>query len=161
MRQLDVAEVASRIRACRAYAGLTRKELADKMGTSSSTVERWEKGHPGSLGGEDRARRQTILWEVAKVCDLDPAWAISDWDVPPSYRLQESDVRGIVGRLHRIEQALGLEQLAAWPTPPRADEQPEDVADEIEQQATGRAGRKASASESRPGAGSRDRGQSR
>jgi len=167
MRRLDAKEVAGRIRACRAYAGLTRQELAEKMETSSSTVERWEKAHPGSLGGNDGARRQSILWEVAKACDLDPAWAIGDWDVPPIYRVQERDVRGIVGRLQRIEQALGLEQvpqLADAPTGPmgpRPGERPEDVVDEIERLTSDPAARKSPASDSRRAGGSRGRGQSR
>jgi transcriptional regulator with XRE-family HTH domain len=109
MRPLDVDEIAARIRACRAYAGLTRKGLAEKMSTSPSTVERWEKAHPGSLGGEDSTRARMILWEVAKTCDLDPAWAVSDWDVPPSYRVKESDIREIATRLRRVEQAVGVE----------------------------------------------------
>lgn len=221
MKPLDADEVAARIRACRAHARLTRRELAEKMGTSPSTVERWEKAHAGSLGGEDRARMQTILWDVAKACDLDPAWAVSDWDVPPTYRVQESDVRDITARLRRIEVAVGLEDSpkaddagiaiaelmemlgggASWmtwaggeespavkqfgrlldlleedperidqfrrvfgvaaPTPSRSGEQPEDVADEIERQGTGRAGSKVSATESPKGAGSRGRGRSR
>ena len=63
MRRLDVDEVAARIRSCRAYAGLTRRELAEKMDTSPSTIERWEKAHPGSLGAGDQARLQMILWK--------------------------------------------------------------------------------------------------
>jgi transcriptional regulator with XRE-family HTH domain len=102
-------EIAARIRACRAYAGLTRKELGEKVGTSSSTVERWEKGHAGSLGGDDRSRGRTILWDVAKACGLDPAWAISDWELPPSYSVKESEMLSIQTRLRRIEEAVGVE----------------------------------------------------
>ncbi len=160
MRRLDAEETAARIRSCRAYAGLTRQELAEKMSTSSSTVERWEKAHPGSLGGDDGARRQSILWDVAKVCDLDPEWALGDWDVPPTYRLQESDVRGIVGRLQRIEAAVGLELAPTGPTELRPGERPEDVVDEIERLATDPAARKAPATGSRRAGGSRGRGRS-
>jgi transcriptional regulator with XRE-family HTH domain len=109
MPSLDHDEIAARIRACRAYAGLTRKELAEQMATSPSTVERWEKAHAGSLGGDDRVRGQMLLWDIAKTCGLDPAWAISDWDVPPSYSLKESDFREVATRLRRIEQAVGVE----------------------------------------------------
>lgn len=223
MLPIDPPEVAARIRACRAYAGLTRKELGDKLGTSSSTVERWEKAHPGSLGGDDRVRSRMILWDVAKACGLDPAWATSDWDVPPSYHLTESDFREVATRLRRIEQAVGVEaegsinqadigisiadfmdmlgegsfswmggadspavkrfvrlldhmeetdpeRLAKFrrffgvgsaTTEPSAVERPEDVADAIQRQATGRDESKGPANDSPEGAGSRGRGRSR
>jgi transcriptional regulator with XRE-family HTH domain len=58
-----MADVAARIRAARAYADLTRRELAEQLGVSESTIQRREHGQ------QPDPRRQELM-AIAQVCSV-------------------------------------------------------------------------------------------
>jgi transcriptional regulator with XRE-family HTH domain len=63
--ELRLSEVAKRVRAARAYAGLSIPELADELGVGAQTIKRVEAG--------TRRPRRYELWGIADICGL-PRW---------------------------------------------------------------------------------------
>ncbi len=58
----EMVELGKRIRAARAYSGLSSQELADRIGASRASICKWEKG----LLPKDRRRREDIIRRVAE-----------------------------------------------------------------------------------------------
>lgn len=108
----DPDEVAARIRAARAWAGLTRPELAERMGRSKSTIERMEKGDRSALGGGYSGKLARILHDVALATGVHGAFFLEDWDAMTERREKEMTARlggqRLEQRLARIEGALGI-----------------------------------------------------
>jgi DNA-binding XRE family transcriptional regulator len=66
MRPVDATEQGRRVRAARAYAGLSNEELADQVGIGRSTLVKTEAGA--------RQARTWELWAIAEVCEVPREW---------------------------------------------------------------------------------------
>jgi transcriptional regulator with XRE-family HTH domain len=94
-----MSEVAARIRAARAYAGLTQDELAARLGVVPQTIKRREAGTTAPRRGE--------LLAIAAACQVPAAFLEHGFgDVRPSE---------IVERLDRIERLLLGEDVDLGP----------------------------------------------
>lgn len=68
---MESTECGKRIRAARAYADLSQKELAEKLGIGRNTLLAME-------NGRHRVRDGT-LWEISRICKV-PLWLLTaDW----------------------------------------------------------------------------------
>lgn len=107
-------EFAARIRAARAYAGMTRPELAEAIGRSKSTVERIEKGDAAALGLGAAGKVARLVHEVAQATGLPTDFFFRDWwqerREGPEEELERVGLEGsrLAGRLARIERRLGI-----------------------------------------------------
>lgn len=70
---LGLEEVARRVRAARAYAGLSIPRLAEELGVGMQTIKRIEAGH--------RSARRYELWGIADICGLPPGFFEESFDV--------------------------------------------------------------------------------
>lgn len=66
------AEVARRVRAARAYAGLSVYDVANAIGLGAQTIKRIEAGR--------RTPRSFEIWAIADVCGLPREWFTADFD---------------------------------------------------------------------------------
>ena len=62
-------EIGLRIQSKRKELGLTLKEIADKVGVASSTIQRYEKGTITQI-------KLPVLESIAKVLDINPTWLV-------------------------------------------------------------------------------------
>jgi transcriptional regulator with XRE-family HTH domain len=104
-------ETARRIRAARAYAGLSITELAERLGVGEQTVKRIEGGR--------RTVRRYELWGIADVCGLPRKFfeASNLGTVGDEAREVFSALRRLEDRLNRIEERL--DQACQTLSPPR------------------------------------------
>lgn len=70
-----MSDYAQRIRAARAYAGLTQDELAEQLGTAAQTVKRRESGAQAPKRGE--------LLAIAAICDVPVRFMEHGFDPDP------------------------------------------------------------------------------
>ena len=92
-------EVARRVRAARAYAGLSVAELADRLGMGVQTIKRVESAR--------RAARRFELAAIAEACELPRAFFEVDFDdLCGEATAQRELLTRIEDRLNRLEQAL-------------------------------------------------------
>jgi transcriptional regulator with XRE-family HTH domain len=70
---LGLEEVAKRVRAARAYAGLSIPRLADELGVGLQTIKRIEAGH--------RSPRRYELWGIADICGLPSGFFEASFDL--------------------------------------------------------------------------------
>jgi transcriptional regulator with XRE-family HTH domain len=68
-----VSVYAPRIKAARAFAGLTQEQLADELGVAVKTVKRKETG-------VTRAHRRDLI-AIARACDVPLVFLEQGWDV--------------------------------------------------------------------------------
>jgi transcriptional regulator with XRE-family HTH domain len=94
------AETARRVRAARAYAGISVTELAQHLGLGLQTIKRIECGK--------RAARRFEVWAIADACGLPHEFFELDFEVmgSPESALRESLER-FEERLAWIERKLG------------------------------------------------------
>jgi transcriptional regulator with XRE-family HTH domain len=92
-------ETARRVRAARAYAGLSVTELANRIGLGLQTIKRIESGK--------RAARRFEVWAIAEACGLPREFFEADLDLlnRRATALQETLVR-VEERLERIERQM-------------------------------------------------------
>jgi transcriptional regulator with XRE-family HTH domain len=70
-----------RIRAARAYAGISTAELATRLGVSDSTVKRWERGDPSLTPGYRLA--------IAGFCGVPAEFMENGWGILEAGRVEE------------------------------------------------------------------------
>lgn len=65
-------DIGRRIVSARCYAGFSQQELAERIGVSQSTIDRWE----------DRGKFGQRAWlpVIAQECGVPLAWFFADWD---------------------------------------------------------------------------------
>ena len=98
------SDVARRVRAARAYAGLSVRELADAIGIGVQTIKRIEAGA--------RAPRTMEVWAIAEVCGLPNEWFEMDVEGLANHAAAAADLLERVDRrLARIELQLGISPL--------------------------------------------------
>jgi transcriptional regulator with XRE-family HTH domain len=99
-------ETARRVRAARAYAGLSVNELAGRIGLGLQTIKRIESGK--------RTARRFEIWAIAEACNLPREFFEVDLDLLSRRAavLQEALAR-VDERLDRIERRLGQPGSAA------------------------------------------------
>jgi transcriptional regulator with XRE-family HTH domain len=92
-------EVARRVRAARAYAGLTVAELADRLGMGVQTIKRIESGRRTARGFE--------LAAIAETCELPREFFELDFhEMWREASAQRELLARIEDRLNRLDQAL-------------------------------------------------------
>jgi transcriptional regulator with XRE-family HTH domain len=75
---MDVPPAQNRIRAAREYAGLSRSDLARRLGYSAETIARYERGYG------NKPPRDLVLVAIADECRV-PHWFILDgFDAAPA-----------------------------------------------------------------------------
>lgn len=84
---------AARIRAARAFAGLTQGQLAERLGVDVQTVKRREAG--------GRAPRRGELLAIASICGVPPAFMEHGFGEPGPGELLD-----LLDRLDQIQRAL-------------------------------------------------------
>jgi transcriptional regulator with XRE-family HTH domain len=89
-------ETARRVRAARAYAGLSVQHVATKIGVGAKTVKRIESG--------ERLPRQYELWAIAETCGVPRDFF--EASLPAPYYLGVATNVSLEERLTRIEAAL-------------------------------------------------------
>ena len=95
------SELACRVRAARAYSGLSVSEVADRLGVGVQTIKRIEAG--------TRAPRQLEIWAIAQVCGLSQEWFEVDFrDLSRSVTAAGEVFTEVARRLKKIEAHLGL-----------------------------------------------------
>jgi transcriptional regulator with XRE-family HTH domain len=94
------SETARRVRAARAYAGLSVTELANRIGLGLQTIKRIESGK--------RTARPFEVWAIAEACGLPREFFEIDLDLLSRRAsiLQETLIR-IDERLERLERRVG------------------------------------------------------
>jgi transcriptional regulator with XRE-family HTH domain len=92
-------EVARRVRAARAYAGLSVNELAGRIGLGLQTIKRIESGK--------RTARRFEVWAIAEACNLPREFFEIDLDLLSrrAAALQEALAK-VDERLERIERRM-------------------------------------------------------
>src|SRR3954453_22620459 len=95
----SISEIARRVRAARAYAGLSVNELANRIGLGLQTIKRIESGK--------RAARRFEIWAIAEACNLPREFFEIDLDLLSrrSSALQETLAR-VDERLERLENLI-------------------------------------------------------
>jgi transcriptional regulator with XRE-family HTH domain len=94
-----LTEVARRVRAARAYAGLTVVELADRLGMGVQTIKRIESGR--------RTARVFELAAIAEACELPREFFELDFqEMWQQAAAQRELLARIDDRLGRLDQAL-------------------------------------------------------
>lgn len=97
---LSAEEIARRIRAARAYAGLSTAALAERIGLGTQTIKRIE--------AERRIARRFELWAIAEACGMPRAFFEHDLDdMFREAALSREILRAVEERLARIEEASG------------------------------------------------------
>lgn len=92
-------EIARRVRAARAYAGLSVKELATRIGLGLQTIKRIEAGK--------RTARRFEVWAIAEACGLPREFFEVDLDMLSRQATVLQDTLARVDeRLARVERAL-------------------------------------------------------
>jgi transcriptional regulator with XRE-family HTH domain len=81
----DPQEMAARIRAARAWAGMKQKELGTATGRSVTTVERMEKGDASALG-RTPAKRARVRLEVVKATGVPLSFFLHAWGERDSWQ---------------------------------------------------------------------------
>lgn len=76
MRDPDYAFLAPRIRAAMAYAGMTRTQAAEAMGTSPGSLDRMT----GKKPGEQKPPTWTQVGQLAEAAGLPFEWFLADFD---------------------------------------------------------------------------------
>jgi transcriptional regulator with XRE-family HTH domain len=66
---LEASQIAERLSAARANAGMTNEQLAEAVGVDRKTVTRWQSDGAGSIKAEK-------LLALAGVLDVDPTWLL-------------------------------------------------------------------------------------
>jgi transcriptional regulator with XRE-family HTH domain len=134
----DPDEIAARIRAARAWARLTRPELAERLGRSKSTIERMENGDPAALGVGSSKKLARLWVELAEATGIPSVFFLAKWDVEEQMRekrqASEKLEQRLEARLARIEGALGL---SPGPSLAAVEEGLEDAFDEGDQRGAG------------------------
>jgi transcriptional regulator with XRE-family HTH domain len=111
-------ETARRVRAARAYCGLTVREVADAVGLGLQTIKRIEAG--------SRVARKSEIVAIAEACGLPRDWFEADFEALVQLASEADELLARVDRrLARIERHVGLAPLAEDPQPstkcPRVD----------------------------------------
>jgi transcriptional regulator with XRE-family HTH domain len=97
------SETARRVRAARAYAGLSVNELAEQIGLGLQTVKRIENGKRGALTHE--------LWAIAQACGLPREFFDLDLDLLSNRASRlERTLTQVETRLKRIEAHLHVKE---------------------------------------------------
>lgn len=68
---MDATECGKRVRAARAYAGLSQKELAQRIGMGRGTLWKIENG--------ERLCRPGEMWEIARACRVPYDRLVEEW----------------------------------------------------------------------------------
>ena len=89
---MPAAEVARRVRAARAYAGLSVADVATAVGLGAQTIKRIEAGR--------RTPRSFEIWAIADVCGLPREWFNADFKALSHQAERQADL------LRRVEQQL-------------------------------------------------------
>jgi transcriptional regulator with XRE-family HTH domain len=93
-------ETARRVRAARAYAGMSVSELAERVGLGLQTIKRIESGK--------RNARPFEVWAIAEGCDLPRAFFDLDFvELCNVAVAQQEMLARIDGRLDKLERAVG------------------------------------------------------
>lgn len=93
----DVKLVGKRIREARLAAGLTMKELAQRIGVNQSSIARYEKGEFNRVGMD-------VILKISDVLNVDPQYLIDYQDPTPT--LTKKDERDIAKDLNAIMDKL-------------------------------------------------------
>jgi transcriptional regulator with XRE-family HTH domain len=101
--------IASEIRAARAYAGMSRKQVGDAIGVSPWTIGNWERGE-----WEDQPPRIAMLEAIARACQIPDVWQAAGF-------LAEPDSITPLEALVRVQQLL-LTLSSAGPGEPHSEE---------------------------------------
>ncbi|HIJ85971.1 MAG: HTH cro/C1-type protein [Magnetococcales bacterium] len=101
--------LSTRIRQARKYAGLTQKDLAERVGISQTAIHKLE-------GGGSRSSRKTI--SIALTCGVDPIWLDSGRGemALPGASSYLSDVNGSAGggKSHHTYPLIARIPLISW-----------------------------------------------
>jgi transcriptional regulator with XRE-family HTH domain len=93
-------ETARRVRAARAYAGMSVSELAERVGLGLQTIKRIESGK--------RNARPFEVWAIAEACELPREFFDLDFqDLCRAAAAQRDMLARIDYRLDKLERALG------------------------------------------------------
>jgi transcriptional regulator with XRE-family HTH domain len=93
---IHASELARRVRAARAYAGLSVRDLADTIGIGLQTIKRIEAG--------TRAPRKMEIWAIAEACELPREWFELEWTELAMRAAEGAELLARVeARLARIE----------------------------------------------------------
>jgi transcriptional regulator with XRE-family HTH domain len=93
-------EIARRVRAARAYAGLSVAELANRVGLGLQTIKRIESGK--------RNARPFEVWAIAEACELPREFFDLDFqELCSAVAAQREMLARIDGRLDKLERTLG------------------------------------------------------
>jgi transcriptional regulator with XRE-family HTH domain len=94
------AEIARRVRAARAYSGLSVNDLADAVGLGVQTIKRIESGK--------RTARPFEIWAIAEACKLPREFFDLDFrELSLAASAQSEMLARIDCRLDKLERALG------------------------------------------------------
>lgn len=93
----DVKLVGKRIREARIAAGMSMKELAQRIGVNQSSITRYEKGEFNRVGMD-------VILKIGEVLEVDPQYLIDYQD--PNATLTKRDERDIAKDLESIMQKL-------------------------------------------------------
>jgi transcriptional regulator with XRE-family HTH domain len=137
----DPQEMAARIRAARAWAGLTRDQLAERLDRSKSTIERWERGDIGALG-RTRHKRARLWLDLSRATGVWVGFFVESWNERMTGEKKKEDRalyeeaaqdsgRRLEERLSRIEGALGISPMVPLPDPAEVEQDLDEVEAEL------------------------------
>jgi transcriptional regulator with XRE-family HTH domain len=117
----DTGGVGARLRTARRSAGLTQRQLAEKLGVESITVSRWERGvTTPSLPGLRRIAEltETTVSDLVRAADAQTTHGAE----LAALREELAETREIVDRIARALERLG--QARGNPTPASVSHEP-------------------------------------
>jgi transcriptional regulator with XRE-family HTH domain len=88
----DLDQTARRVRAARAYAGLSVNALAERLGVGAQTIKRIEAGR--------RSARPYELWGISQICGLPREFFDGNFEA------MSSEAVAVAGALARLESRL-------------------------------------------------------
>ena len=105
-------DMGDRIREKRKERGFTLKYIADKMGVSEATVQRWEAGNIKNM-------RHSRIGKLAQLLDVEPSYLIGWEDAPITdadrrraelyAKAKDSDDPVLKGLVDALDRLLGLD----------------------------------------------------
>jgi transcriptional regulator with XRE-family HTH domain len=104
-----MSELSNRVRAARAYAGLTQAALAERLGIDAQSVKRTEAGK--------REPKLPELQAVARACRVPVKFLVEGWPATAQAAGDQEEMLPILRRLEQMVQELH-EAGEAVPAPP-------------------------------------------
>lgn len=92
-KDLSNIEIGLRIKAAREDKGMTKSELASKVGVADSTIKRYEDGEIATI-------KLPVIESISNALQINPLWVVGKSDVKDAHYYVNEEARKIAQELH-------------------------------------------------------------